>query len=290
MQAVVSNVERLATYDGPGLRTVIYFKGCPLRCTWCSNPETQQLKPQIMVDHHKCISCQRCVNTCPAGAISYDKKIKVDFSKCDGCEQCLSNCPTGSLKLNGKKFDLDQVIELVLKDKTYYDSSGGGLTVSGGEMLMHGDFVFELFKLAHQNRVNTAIETCGYGNTEIFKNIISECDHVMFDYKLPTSLYEKYTGKKNDIIKSNLAYALSQKDVLVRVPIVPGVNDNLIIVGEIIQELKKMGVKRVEALKYHRFGISKYEALNLEYPIKKDVKLIDENYQLIKEEFKKNFN
>ncbi len=289
MEAIVSNIERLATYDGPGLRTVIYFKGCPLRCKWCSNPETLLKKEQVMVNHNSCIACQNCVKTCPNGAISFDGKIKVDFDLCNNCQKCISNCPTGSLKINGKRYTIDELVKLIIQDKTYYQNSNGGLTVSGGEMLMHGEFVIKLFEKMHEHNISTAIETSGYGSSELFKKIINLTDYVIMDYKLPTSLYKKYTGKTNERIKENIKYALNQKQILVRIPIIPGINTSDEIVDELINDLIELEVDNIELLKYHRFGLAKYEALNMEYPIGEELLLDEEQFENIKKKFKLNF-
>lgn len=286
MKAVVSNVERLATYDGPGLRTVIYFKGCPLRCVWCSNPETQHLKKQIMVNHQNCINCKNCIKVCQKEAITYNQKVIVDFNKCTLCGKCIRECPSGSLVINGKDYSLSELRELVNKDKVYYDKSNGGLTVSGGEMLMQGEFIVELFKVMRKDKINTAFETSGYGNHELFKKIVSYTDYLIFDYKLPTELMLKYTQKSNELIRKNLQYALTQKDVLVRVPIIPGINTDVSVIEKIINELVELGVNQVELLKYHRFGLAKYDALNMKYSIDKDTLLLDEQFERVKELFR----
>ncbi len=289
MKAIISNIERLATYDGPGLRTVIYFKGCPLRCSWCSNPETQLLKPQIMVQHQKCISCMRCVEVCPKQAISYNQQIFVDFDQCDLCQKCVNSCPSGSIKVNGRDYSLEELRTLINRDKEYFTKSGGGLTVSGGEMLMHGKFVIELFKLMKQDRINTAIETSGYGEPKTFLEILKLTDTVIMDYKVPFCDYKLHTKRDADLIKTNLINAVENGDALIRIPLIPTINTSPEIVEQMIEELLEIGVKKVELLKYHRYGIAKYEALNQEYQLSADLKLSDATFEEIKTKFKQNF-
>lgn len=287
MKAIISNIERLATYDGPGLRTVIYFKGCPLKCVWCSNPETQNINQQVLVDHSKCINCNRCVQACPNEAIEMREKIYIDENKCEGCSECIASCPTAALKMSGREYQLEELMSVILKDKTYYQNSNGGITVSGGEMLMHADFVIALFKLAHENGITTAIESSSYGSHQKYKQILNVTDHVMLDYKLPTAIHQQFTGRTNKIIKTNIEYAVENHlDVLIRVPIIPTVNERADVVEQIIEDLKKMNVKSVELLRYHTLGLGKYEMLNREYQLPKDLKISDETFKKIIKQFK----
>lgn len=267
--AVISNVERLATYDGPGLRTVLYFKGCPLHCTWRANPETQKVKPQVMVNHETCILCQRCIDTCPKQAITLvENKIAVNDIQCDACSMCVSNCPSSSLRLCGKEFSISEMLELCIRDQTYYEKSGGGVTASGGEMLLYSNEVVDLFNKLQAKGINTAFESSGYGNREHFKRLLEVTDYPIIDYKLPSKLHKLYTGHSNDVIKENIKTAVdTNESLLIRIPIVPNVNDNIRYVDEIASELYDIGVKQVELLKYHNLGKSKYDELNREYVI-----------------------
>lgn len=271
--AVISNVERLATYDGPGLRTVLYFKGCPLCCSWCANPETQKVKPQVMVNHGSCILCQRCIDTCPKQAITLvEGKIIIDEQECDGCSECTHNCPSASLHLCGQELNTDEMFELCTRDQTYYHKSGGGVTASGGEVLLYSKEVVALFSKLQKEGINTAFESSGYGNHENFKKLLAVTDYPIIDYKLPAKLHKLYTGKDNSKIIENIKTAVdSSEQLLIRIPIVPNINDDIHYVDEIANELYDLGVKQVELLKYHSLGKSKYEELNREYTISGNV-------------------
>lgn len=269
--AVITNIQGYSIHDGPGIRTVVFFKGCPLSCKWCANPECISGKPQIGFLELLCKGCGKCIETCPKNAISTDKaKHRIDYSLCDACGKCVDNCMYGALVKYGKTMTVEEVWDEVRRDKMFYDESGGGVTVSGGEPLLHPAFVRELFELCHGEKIDTCIETCGNVRTEAFKEVLPVTDHFLFDLKhLDTDIHKGYTGHPNDRILKNAALLLaSGADVKFRNPLIPGVNDTESNIDATSEFLKGLGAKalRFELMPFHRMGKNKYMALDMKYP------------------------
>lgn len=288
IKACIFNIQKYSIHDGPGIRTVVFFKGCPLRCKWCSNPESQFSKPEITWDKSKCIKCLHCIAVCPEKAVSLiDNNIVISQNKCSVCLKCVKTCPEKALSVQGEYVTLSYIMEQVLKDVPFYEESNGGVTLSGGEVLQQHEFAAELLKLLKANNIHTAIETEGYASNEIFTAFIDNVDLLLFDVKhYDRQKHFENTKAYNDIIIENLKTAIEKgKEVIVRIPVIPGVNNSLKDADGFCKLLKITGAKKVNLLPFHQFGEKKYELLNKPYELK-NVKPLHEEDLL---DFKKIF-
>ena len=265
---VVFNIQKFSVNDGPGIRTVVFFKGCPLRCQWCSNPESQSTKVQILWDTKKCVHCLHCIDTCKQNAVKeVNNEIHIDCKACIGCLECEQECPQNALKHEGDTKTVQQVLNIVKQDEVFYEESGGGITLSGGELLMQSEFACELLKACKEENIHTACETTGFASPEVFLKVIENIDYVLFDMKhWDTQKHKEYTGVENTLIKENIKQAIaSGKTVLPRIPVIPGFNDSLHDAEMFSQQFKELGIQRVQLLPFHQFGENKYSLLNKEY-------------------------
>lgn len=265
--AVITEIKRFATHDGPGIRTTIFLKGCPLRCKWCSNPETWKPSPEIYFIARKCRECGQCLEACPENAISMDKEHKIERNKCTLCMQCVEACKNGALQKVGTMMTPEQVAEKVEEDRPFYLRSGGGVTASGGEPLFWPDFTARLFEICHEKNVSTAMDTSGYGKREDVEKVLEHTDIVLLDLKhMSPAEHKKWTGESNDIILDNARLMARKCEVRVSLPLVPGVNDseeNLTRTAEFMQSL---GINHIDIEPLHRLGESKYEFLGRQSP------------------------
>lgn len=267
--AMIFDIKRYAIHDGLGIRTTVFFKGCPLACLWCSNPESQAYQPELTYIPAQCLGCGLCEQLCPHQAISRtDQGMVVDHSKCNLCGICAENCPGDALQVIGRSVTVDDLFRQVVADRPFWDRSGGGVTLSGGEPLVQFDFVLSFLKLCKERYISTAIETCLNTNWETISTILPFVDHLICDLKIMDSDQHKInTGISNHRIKKNLESLLkSNADVLVRMPLIPGINDNkanLEDMGAFIESCRK-GAK-VELLPYHRLGEAKYRRMQKKY-------------------------
>lgn len=268
-KGIVFNIQKFSIHDGPGIRTTVFLKGCPLRCKWCANPESQLSKIQILYDKEKCAHCQTCVHLCPNHAISMDDndRIMIDLSHCDGCLSCVKNCPAKALSFEGEIKTVDEVVKTCLQDIDFYEESGGGVTISGGEGMVQPDFVKDLLSKLKEHQIHTAIETTGYIKEEIFKELAPMFDLLLFDVKhYDSDKHYEGTHVHNELIIKNLAWAIENKiDVLPRIPVIPGFNDSLYDAKGIANLLKKVNAKKVQLLPFHQFGENKYHLLGKTY-------------------------
>ena len=272
MQALITNIQGYSIHDGPGIRTVVFFKGCGLRCAWCANPECISGEPQIGFIASLCTGCGKCAAVCPNGAVrkESDAPHRIDYRLCIVCGACVDACYYGALVKYGKIMNVEEVFEAVRRDKMFY-SGGGGVTASGGEPLKHPEFLAELFELCRQDDISTCIETSGFAEPESMARILPYTDHVLFDVKhIDSGLHKKYTGIPNGLILENAKRAIeSGADVVFRKPLVPGVNDDAISVELTARFLKTLsGVPRLQLMPFHRMGDSKYKALDMSYAFK----------------------
>lgn len=289
-KAYVFNIQHYSLHDGPGIRTNVFLKGCPLRCKWCSNPESQNLQPEIFYNNNKCIGCKGC-SSCKSDAISFDSdnKAVINRDKCSNCLTCSSNCPTGAITTQGKLKTIKEILDIVEKDSVFYTRSEGGVTISGGEPLMHGKFTINLLKQAKKRRINTAIETCGYSNYEILKGCAESLDTILFDIKsLNEEKHKKFTGVSNKLILENfnkLCIDFPKLKKHVRTPVIPTFNDNEEDIKGIIEFLKDKPNVSYELLPYHKFGEGKYKSLGREY-LMSDLKLDEKLYEVLNNHIK----
>jgi pyruvate formate lyase activating enzyme len=272
MEGIIFDIQKFALHDGPGIRTAVFIKGCPLRCAWCCNPESQKVQPQLSFEKDKCTFCKRCVEACPLASLRPgDDELSVDFAGCSACGECLEDCATHALRVYGYKATTDDILAEVLKDKDYYDNSGGGITLSGGEAMVQFEFALDLLKKAKENGLNTAIETSGYAATAKFEQIMPYVDLFLYDYKhTGNDLHRQYTGVDQDLILENLDFLYANNaNILIRCPVIPGINDtdeHFKGITELSQ--KYPNLKGIEILGYHDYGMWKYECLGMKpYPI-----------------------
>ena len=273
-KGTIVNIERFAIHDGPGIRTVIFMKGCPLRCKWCSTPESQTMSLEMGYFTNKCIRCAKCVEVCPLKAITVSDsgEILTDRLLCDDCSKCVEVCPAGARTVVGKEVTVGQIVEEVEKDSIFYWNSGGGITLSGGEPTMQPKFSLEILKECKERGIHTTMETCGYVEWDILDEMLKYLDLVYFDIKHMFSVeHEKLTAKRNKLILENCRKIIANYpdvELIIRIPIIPGCNDsdeNIVNTAEFVHELEK--VVRLELLPYHKFGVHMYGVLLRAYPL-----------------------
>ncbi len=263
MKAIITDIKRFAVHDGDGIRTTVFFKGCPLRCIWCHNPETYSKEKQIAFYEHKCTLCGACMSACELHKISGDIHT-LDRENCRFCGNCAEVCPEDALRIYGTEMTAEEIFKTVAADKIFYDNSGGGVTLSGGECLLYPDFCAELLKMCKQNGINTAVDTCGYVPRENFDKVIPFTDIFLYDIKaIDSDLHKKYTGVSNHRILENLKYIDDAGcKTEIRIPAVPGCNEGEIdSISRFVAGLKN--VTRTRILEYHDMARSKFHALGI---------------------------
>jgi pyruvate formate lyase activating enzyme len=269
-KGLVFRTEKYMISDGLGIRTNVFLKGCPLKCLWCFNPEGIEGKPEILVFKRKCIQCGECIEICPRDAITMeDGHPRIDRRVCDGCGECASACPSRALEVCGRFMTVDEVMEQVRKDEIFYRRSGGGVTVTGGELCAQPGFARNLL-LACREEFHTAIETSGFAPPNILREILASCDQVFFDLKhMDSRRHRELTGVPNEPILHNLEMASRVHDeITVRIPLIPGFNDEPQNIRRTAEFVRSLGnINRIEILPYVSFGRSKYEMLNLTYTL-----------------------
>lgn len=269
--ALVFNIQKFCINDGPGIRTTVFFKGCPLNCLWCHNPESKRTEPEISFIAEKCIGCRRCVAPCPNGCHTFteDGTHIFDRTNCIHCGKCTEvGCP--ALSLVGKPETVESILKAVRKDSIFYQKSGGGMTLSGGEPMMQYPFVLELLKAAHDEGIHTAIETCGFAPAAHYEEIASYVDVFLFDYKETSSeLHKEFTGVPNETIISNLELLdRLGAHVILRCPIIPSLNDREDHFKGIADIANRLScIKQIDVEPYHPLGISKCERIGISYPL-----------------------
>ncbi len=269
---VVFSIERYSTEDGPGIRTVIFLKGCPLHCLWCSNPESQSFSPEILYYSNKCVACGRCLQHCPQGAIHQNEKFGLitDPDRCTLCEECVDLCYYNARELSGKEMRVDEVMETILRDKLFYEKSNGGITISGGEPLMQAMFVQELLLACKKENIQTAMESTLYADENIVAQTLENVDLMYVDMKhIEPHIHFQFTGVYNDRILQNILLMDEiHTNFILRIPFIPGFNDDLGVQKKMYRWASKLkNLKWIEVLPYHRLGMSKYHALGREYPM-----------------------
>ena len=272
MNGRVLNVKRFEIHDGDGLRTTLFLKGCPLRCKWCHNPESLSPKAELGFYAEKCASCGDCVSACKVGAHTVKDGVHVfDRAKCIGCGECADECTFGALIFYGESVSPSELLPKLLEDKEFYENSGGGVTLSGGEPLMQAEFSAELLKLLKENGVNTAVDTCLFALRESLDKVLPYTDTFLVDIKaINRDLHKALTGQYNDIILDNIRYldALG-KPMEIRIPFVP--NQNAMEITKIAEFIASLhSVKGVRVLPYHSLSSTKYASLEIGYSLNKE--------------------
>ncbi len=265
MKATIFEIKRLAIHDGDGIRTTVFFKGCPLKCVWCHNPEGLARPVQLAYYADKCVGCMECVTACPAGAHREEGgRHVVDRSLCQGCGACAEACLGDALTVFGREVTVDELMPLLLEDREFYESTGGGITLSGGECLLQADFCAELLRRCKEQGLHTAVDTCGFVPRQALDKVIPYTDVFLYDVKaIDEGVHIKCTGQSSKLILDNLRYLDEQgKTTQIRVPYVPGWNDDQM--EKIRAFLTTLShVDEVRVLGYHNFAGSKYSALGM---------------------------
>lgn len=288
VKGIIFNIQKFSIHDGPGIRTTIFFKGCPLKCQWCANPESQLQKIQIICYHEKCLKCQTCLRHCPNQAIIFEnQKIKFNHQMCVGCLQCVDMCPVEALSHEGEIKTVDDIVKICLQDKDFYDESNGGVTISGGEGMSQPKFLEALIQALRKENIHVAIETTGYIEENLFQRLASQFDLLLFDVKhYDRNKHFEGTGVYNDLILKNLKWAVEhQMNILPRIPVIPHFNDSLKDAKVFAQLLRDIGLKKVQLLPFHQFGEKKYELLNKDYVYKNQKALHVEDLKTYQDEF-----
>lgn len=272
-RGIVFNIQKYSVHDGPGIRTLVFMKGCPLRCLWCCNPESQRAEPELGYHVDKCFGCGRCAAVCTHEALQLDanRGIVIDRTRCTGtCPQCTTVCPDKALVMYGEPQSVSEVLKVVEQDALFYSRSGGGLTVSGGEPFMQPGFLMALIREARRRRFNVAIETCAYVDEAVFLAAMPYVNYLMVDIKHPDSdRHRAVTGVPNFPVFRNIRSvraAFPELPVKIRTPVIPGINDDVEAIRHIAAFARECGTE-YELLPYHRMGTSKYESLQRAYPI-----------------------
>ena len=270
-QGMIYNIQRMSVQDGPGLRTTVFLKGCPLRCLWCSNPESQQFTPQMLLFDNLCVSCGACAQVCPNGAVVplESGKMGRDTEKCTHCGACTEVCPSKARVMSGRIMTVEDVMEVVRKDWLFYENSGGGVTFGGGEPTAAGAFLLGLLDASIRRGYHICLDTCGVCEPERFRKIMNQVELFLFDCKhMDPDEHKRLTGLDNVLILQNLHALFEAKKALhIRVPLMPGINDTEKNIAQMAAFLHKHGHNEVDVLPCHTFGHSKYAALNLADPV-----------------------
>lgn len=282
---LIFNIQRYSLQDGPGIRTTVFLKGCPLGCWWCSNPESVNTYPEIMTNDMKCIKCGQCIEACPLGAIKVvDNMRRIDRDKCDLCLKCADVCPTGAIEKIGKYMTLEETLKVIEKDKPFYDNSGGGVTFSGGEPLVQWQFLLEICKLCKEKGISTALDTTGYARWEIMEKVLQYVDLVLYDIKhLDPLKHLEATGVSNEIILENIKKTANKVRTWMRIPVIPGFNDSADFFNDLIEFSKGLNIEKISLLPCHTWGEPKYGRLGREYALKGAGSMAPESLDEIKD-------
>ena len=288
--ATIINIQKYSIHDGPGIRTTVFFKGCPLNCLWCHNPESQNPSPEIMFFEERCTGCGSCVKVCTSKAIKFiGGSPVIDTCKCNLCGKCSDLCLSNARELVGKDITVKHLMSEIVKDEVFYEESNGGVTFSGGEPLMYADYLVNVLKFCKDKNIHTTIDTSGYATFEQFEKIIDKVDLILFDIKhMNNEKHLEYTGVSNTVILENLK-VLSERgsNIYIRMPIIAGINDDDENIDKAVDFLSKLNIIQVNLLPYHKMGMDKYRRLNMQYKLSGEETPTEEVMNQIAEKFKK---
>jgi len=267
-QGNIFDIQHFGVHDGPGIRSLVFLKGCPLRCAWCCNPESQSPVAQLRYLDFRCKACYHCVSSCPFKAITPQKEsVMINFRWCAQCTQksCLDACNYGAMNLTGYPITVGQLMDILLKEVPFYRNSGGGVTFTGGEPLMQPDFLLACLQECRQRGIHTAIETSGYCKPETFREIANHVDLFLYDIKLiDPQKHQMYTGKPNDWILQNLSWlSESKQSVIIRFPLIPDITDTDQNIGDVIHLMDRLDLQHIDLEPYHVLGMAKYAELGM---------------------------
>ena len=285
-KGLIFNIQRFSIHDGPGIRTTVFMKGCPLECLWCSNPESQVFSPNLMVRDINCKGCGACVEACVEGAITISKEggRRIDWNRCTQCLLCVDACIYDSLNTCGKYMGVKEVLDEVMKDEAFYKNSGGGITVSGGEALSQAVFVTHLLEECKREGLRTAIDTSGYAPWKEMKRVLGFADLVLFDIKhLDPGEHKRTTGVDNGLIMKNLKRVSTERSVWLRLPLIADFNDSAEHIENVAVLGRDIGAEKISLLPYHEGGKSKSEQLGRSYKFPEAKAPNDERIDYLKE-------
>lgn len=278
--ATILEIQRMSTEDGPGIRTTVFFKGCSLKCKWCHNPESIARHPQVHWIDSRCLGCKTCVDVCPANALSVTAEgVKINRAACRGCGTCAAECPATAMELLGKEWTMDDLIHEVIKDRAYFENSGGGITVSGGEPGMQAEFIGAFLQSLREKGIHTAVDTCGLCSQKALNQLLPYAAMVLYDIKeIQREKHKAFTGEYNDKILENLLYAAAYirnhvypAALWIRTPVIPGMtdrNENIFAIGNFIAKHLGDVVNRWELCAFNNLCTDKYLRLDKEWVLK----------------------
>jgi pyruvate formate lyase activating enzyme len=302
----IFDIKKFAIHDGPGIRTTVFFQGCPMTCWWCHNPEGQSAQPVLLYRANRCVLCGSCVKVCtqdgieirphpdplssPKGA-PIGRCATTDRTRCDVCGECVEVCYYGAREVSGREMTVAEVMSEIERDVPFYDQSGGGVTFSGGEPLLQSEFLVELLRECKAHQIHTVVDTSGYADWEVIESIRPDVDLFLYDLKLMDDVrHQKYTGVSNELILNNLKrLAFSGEQIAIRIPLIPGINDdveNLRQTAAFIAELPN--ITGVELMGYHDIAAAKYESLGMAYPLPDTAPPCEETMQATASVFEEN--